>query len=417
MLPVTLDDIKAARANLIEGVRRTPVVPFSTLARIAGASHVWLKCENLQKAGSFKVRGASNRIAALSTDERQCGVVTASAGNHAQGVAVAASAYNVRATVVMPASTPLAKVEATRGYGADVVLHGDAYPEALLESQRLASEHGLIEVHAFDDPRVVAGQGTVGLEIAEDSPDTDVVVVPVGGGGLISGIAVALKTLMPAVRIIGVQAEAASVVQRSFEQRTIVSAMPGPTIADGVRSGGPGDVTLPLLLKYVDDIVLVSEDQIAEAMVLLLERAKLVVEGAGALGVAALMHGRIDVGDKRVGLVLSGGNVDLQRLARITEHGLMQAGRYMNITVGVDDRPGTLAPLSTLLASLGANILSVDHHRFGIGLQVGRVEVAFLLEVRNQQHAREVEDALLAHRHARGRPGEPTFVPKDWLED
>jgi threonine dehydratase len=225
-----------------------------------------------------------------------------------------------------------------------------------------------------------------------------------------------VKSQAPTVRVIGVQAAAAPGVYRSFQERKLVSVNPRPTIADGVRSGGPGDVTLPLLLSYVDEIVLVDEDEIAQAMVLLLERAKLVVEGAGALGVAALMHGHVRAVNQRVAVVLSGGNVDLQRLARIVEHGLMQAGRYMNITVGVDDRPGTLAPLSTLLASLGANILSVAHHRFGIAQPVGRVEVAFLLEVRNPAHAREVESALEQHGYARGGAGEPTFVPREWLE-
>jgi threonine dehydratase len=214
-----------------------------------------------------------------------------------------------------------------------------------------------------------------------------------------------------------VQAEAAPGVHSSFLERRVRSVDPRPTIADGVRSGGPGAVTLPLLLEYVDDVVLVSEDEIAQAMVLLLERAKLVVEGAGALGVAALMHDRIAAAGQRVAVVLSGGNVDLQRLARIVEHGLMQAGRYMNITVGVDDRPGTLAPLSTLLASAGANILSVAHHRFGIALPVGRVEVAFLLEVRNPEHAREVEQSLELHGYVRGGAGQPTFIPRDWAGD
>jgi threonine dehydratase len=274
----------------------------------------------------------------------------------------------------------------------------------------------MIEVHAYDDPYIVAGQGTVGIEIIEDLPSATTIVVPVGGGGLIAGIAVAAKALAPRIRIIGVQAEAAPGVARSYRSRRIEEVMPGPTIADGVRSGGPGEVTLPLLLEYVDDMVTVSEDEIAQAMVLLLERAKLVVEGAGALGVAALMSRSVNAQGQNIVAVISGGNVDLQRLARVVEHGLMQAGRYMNITIGVDDRPGTLAPLSALLARSGANILSVAHHRFGIAQPVGRVELAFLLEVRNEQHARDVETALLEAGLMRGGPGEPTFVPRDWTE-
>ena len=416
MTAVTIDDIRAARANLVEGVRRTPIVPFSTLARSTGAAGVWLKCENLQRAGSFKVRGASNRIAALTANERARGVITASAGNHAQGLAVAAAASGVRATVVMPASTPLAKIEATRGYGAEVILHGDAYPEASDEAERLAGERGMVEVHAFDDPLVVAGQGTVGLEILEDLPEIDTLIVPVGGGGLIAGVALAAKALRPRVRIIGVQAENAPGTERSFRQRTLLQVAPAPTIADGVRSGGPGEVTLPIILDCVDDIVLVSESDIAQAMVLLVERAKLVVEGAGALGVAALQAQKVPAAGRNVGVVISGGNVDLQRLARIVEHGMMQAGRYMNITVGVEDRPGTLAPLSSLLAAAGANILSVAHHRFGFALPVGWVEVALLLEVRNPGHAREVEAALEDGGFRRGARGEPTFVPAGWPE-
>jgi len=414
MARVSLEDVRAARANLIAGVRRTPMVPFSTLAGMSGAAAIWLKCENLQRAGSFKVRGASNRIAALTADERARGVITASAGNHAQGVAVAAAAHRVRATVVMPASTPLAKIEATRGYGAEVLLRGDAYPEASAEAARMAAETGMIEVHAFDDPRIVAGQGTVALEILEDVDDIDVLIVPVGGGGLIAGVAVAAKALRPSIRVVGVQAAHAPGVARSFRERRAVQVPPAPTIAEGVGAAGPGDVTLPLILEHVDDVVTVSEEAIAEAMVLLLERAKFVAEGAGALGVAALHSAAVNVSGKRAAILISGGNVDLQRLARIVEHGLMEAGRYMNVTVAVEDRPGTLAPLSRLLADAGANILSVDHHRFGVRLPVGWVEVALLLEVRNQQHAGEVEAALQSVGYRRGDRGEPTFVPPGW---
>jgi threonine dehydratase len=270
-------------------------------------------------------------------------------------------------------------------------------------------------IPAFDDPLVVAGQGTVGLEIAEDLPDVDVVIVPVGGGGLAAGVGVAIRALVPRARVIGVQAEAAPGVQRSFAAGRRESVAPRPTIADGIGVGGPGEVTFPLLQRCLDDVVLVDEDEIAQAMVLLLERSKLVAEGAGAVGVAALISRKVDVAGKRVAVVISGGNIDINMLARVVEHGLMQAGRYFSLTVGLDDKPGQLALLSTLFADAGANVLSVAHHRFGIDLPVGRVQVVLLLEVRNRQHADEVATALERAGFARRSEGaSPEFVPASW---
>jgi threonine dehydratase len=413
MPEITIEDIRGARESFRGIVRRTPLLPSRTLSELA-RGEVLLKAENLQHTGSFKVRGAMHRLAALTPDERRRGVIAASAGNHAQGVAVAARAHDVAATVVMPRTTPLAKVEATRGYGATVVLHGDSYDEARAEADRLAREHGLVQIPAFDDERIIAGQGTCGLEIVEDCPDVEVVIVPVGGGGLIAGIAIAVKALAPEARIIGVQAEAAPGAARSFATGARTAVTPGPTIAEGVAVSGPGDMTFPLIQHYIDDMVIVSEDAIAEAMVLLIERTKLVVEGAGAVGVAALMSRAVDVQGKRAAVVISGGNVDVNLIARVIEHGLMQAGRYFALSVGVDDKPGQLALLSTLLADTGANVLSVTHERFGIAFAVGRVQVDLLLEVRNRQHAAEVEAALVSGGFVRGKEREPSFVPASW---
>jgi threonine dehydratase len=413
MSQITIDDVRAARAHFGDAVRRTPLLRSTALSAISGGD-VWLKAENLQATGSFKLRGAMNRLAALTAQERDRGVVAASAGNHAQGVAVAAREHGVAATIVMPRTTPLAKVEATRDYGATVVLCGDSYADARTEAQNIASDRGVTVIPAFDDPLIVAGQGTAGLEIIEDLPDVDVVVVPVGGGGLAGGIGVVMRALRPGARVIGVQVEAAPGAQRSMAEGRPVAVACGPTIAEGVAVEGPGEVTFPLLRACVDEIAVVGEDEIAQAIVLLLERAKLVVEGAGAVGVAALMSHRIDVTGKRAAVVLSGGNVDINMIARVVEHGLMQAGRYYSLTVGLDDKPGQLALLAELLSHTGANVLSVAHHRFGIALPVGRVQVVLLLEVRNHAHADEVRDALAASGFVRGGAGEPEYVPAAW---
>ncbi|MHB8514727.1 MAG: threonine ammonia-lyase [Dehalococcoidia bacterium] len=413
MHDVTIDDIRAARGRFEGAVRHTPLLASTVLSVLCDAD-VRLKAENLQHTGSFKVRGALNRIAALSADEQARGVIAASAGNHAQGVAVAARAHGVRATIVMPRTTPLAKVGATRDYGAEVLLHGDSFEAAGAEARRLAAERGLTAISAFDDPLIVAGQGTIGLEIAEDMPDVEVVLVPVGGGGLAGGIGVAMRALRPTARIIGVQVEAARGVERSLATGGAVAVACGPTIAEGIAVGGPGEVTFPLLQRCLDGVVVVDEDEVAQAMVLLLERAKLVVEGAGAVGVAALLAKKLDVAGRHVAVVLSGGNVDINMLARVVEHGLMQAGRYYSLTVGVDDKPGQLAMLAALLSETGANVLSVAHHRFGIALPVGRVQVVLLLEVRNVAHAEEVRRALEGAGFVRAVGDGPEYVPAAW---
>jgi threonine dehydratase len=414
MAKVTIEDVRAARGRFVAGTRRTPLLPSVTLSRRFGAE-IRLKAESLQHTGSFKIRGAANRIAALTDDERGRGVIAASAGNHAQGVAVAAAAHGVQATIVMPRTTPIAKVQATRDYGGEVVLHGDSYQDAFEEAERLAQARGLTIIRAFDDPLVVAGQGTVGLEIIEDWPEVNMVLVPAGGGGLAAGVAIAVKAANAGARVYAVQSAAAPGIERSLAAGHSVSVPPGPTIAEGIAVAAPGEVTFPLLQRYLDGVVTVGEDDIAEAMVLLLERSKLVVEGAGAAGVAAIGSGAVDVTGRRVAVVLSGGNVDINMVARVVEHGLTRAGRYLHLTIGLDDKPGQLAALSALIADTGANILSVAHQRFGIDLAVGRVQVSMLLEVRNHEHAGSVRDALIAGGFARGSESGPEFVPASWM--
>jgi threonine dehydratase len=316
----------------------------------------------------------------------------------------------------MPRASPLAKIEATRSYGAEVILHGDGYEDARARAEELARDRSLVVIPAFDDPRIIAGQGTLGLEIVEDVPECGTVVVPVGGGGLIAGVALAMKAVSRGVRIIGVQAEAAPGAARSFAASHCLGVSPLPTIDDGIAVAGPGEVTFPLLRQLVDDIVLVDENAIAQAMVLLIERSKLIVEGAGAVGVAAMIAGRLRVRSDTV-IVLSGGNVDINLIARVVEHGLTEAGRYFSLSVGVDDRPGKLAQVSAILADTGANVLSVSHQRFGIAMPVGRVQIVLMLEVRDREHATQVEAALASHGFARGDAGEPTFVPGAWKSD
>jgi threonine dehydratase len=333
-------------------------------------------------------------IATLSEQGAIGGVVAASAGNHAQGVAVAAKALGHPCTIVMPATAAIAKVEATRSYGANVILHGHDFGDAHAEARRIAAEQGLTFIPAYDDPLIVAGQGTLGLEIMEDMPGLDTIIVPVGGGGLASGIAIAAKARKPDVTVIGVQAEACPGAVQSLAAGAPTPVRPDPTIADGIAVPAPGQVTLPLLERYLDDMVTVSEEAISRAIVLLLERSKLVVEGAGAVGAAALLSGRTDVRGKKVCCVLSGGNVDVNLLARIVEHGLSAAGRYLTVRVLLDDRPGRLAHVLTAVAESGANVLDIEQGIPGVEVPLGKAEVQLLLELRNVDHLQEVTSAL-----------------------
>jgi threonine dehydratase len=380
----TLADIRSARERLSGVARTTPVYRSETLSRLAGRT-VWLKAENLQRTGSFKVRGAVNRIAALSSDERAGGVIAASAGNHGQAVAWAAREAGVRATVFMPEDAALAKVEATKTYGAEVVLGGDSIDEALEAASAHAAATGAVVVHPFDDPAVIAGQGTIGLELDEQLDEIETLVVPVGGGGLSAGIALAFAELRPSVRIVGVQAERCA---------PLAGGEPlGYTIADGIAVKQPGTLTRPILNERLADVAVVSDEQLAEAIVLLLERTKLVVEGAGAAPVAALLAG-IAGGDGPVCTLLSGGNIDATVLIQVARYGLTRAGRYLVVRTRVPDRPGQLGALLTGLASHGVNVVEVQHHREGVDIDVWETEIELTLLTRDDAHCGELLELM-----------------------
>ncbi len=412
---LTVADVQAARERLAGWARHTPVLPSSALSRVAGGP-VFLKAEVLQRTGSFKVRGAGNMLTALPRDALRGGVIAASAGNHAQGVAVAAARVGVPCTVVMPVTATLAKVEATRSYGARVIQAGHSYQEAAAQAETLAAERGLLAVPAYDHPLVIAGQGTLGLELVDDLPDAELVVVPVGGGGLAAGIALAVHARRPQARIVGVQASAAPAAAISFRERSRTRVEPAQTIADGIAVSEPGSLTLPILLDHLDDIYTVDEETITQAMVFLLERSKLVTEGAGAAGAALLLSGRIALDGRKAAVVLSGGNVDVNLLDRVVQYGLAHAGRYLIVRIAMDDRPGQLAAVLGIIAAAGANVLDVDHRRTGSQLTFGRVAVELLLETRNAEHAAEVVKALEEAGFPE-QPGPPrlarSFAPAD----
>ena len=387
-------DVTAAREVLRNVSAVTPVLYSAVLSDRVGGP-VYLKCENLQRTGSFKLRGAYVRISRLSREERARGVIAASAGNHAQGVALAASLLGARATVVMPAGAPLPKIAATRSYGADIVLHGASVEDALVRAQELAKEQGSVFIHPFEHPDVIAGQGTVGLEIAEQCPGVRTIVVPVGGGGLAAGIAIAARGTDPGIRITGVQAELCAPYPESMRTGIPVRCDPGPTMADGIAVARPGELALSVLRALSADVLTVSEESLARALLLCLERAKQVVEPAGAAGVAALL----DLPEKLtppIAVVLSGGNIDPLLLDKLLRRGLSAAGRYLSFRCRLPDQPGALATLLTELASLGANVLDVVHARFSPHLRIGEVEVSLQVETRGPGHADMVIGQLRA---------------------
>lgn len=404
----TLKDIQAARARIAHVARPTPLISSPSLDAILGCT-LLLKAENLQRTGSFKVRGAANKIACLGVEERRRGVVAASAGNHAQGVALAAQVAGIRAVVVMPRHASLAKVAATRAYGAEVLLHGDSFDDALVRAQQVSQERELTFIHAFDDAAVVAGQGTIGLELQESASQADAVLVPVGGGGLIAGVAAALKESGCRAEVIGVQAAAAPALARSLSAGRLRPARPRSTVADGIAVGHPGPLPFQLIRRYVDRMVVVDDELITQAMVILLERTKLVVEGAGAVGVAALLGGLVEGRGRRVVAVLSGGNIDSNLIARILEHGLAHAGRYLVLRVAVRDQPGRLARLLECIAQAEVNVLEVAHHRAATHLPIGIVEVEVTVETRDAAHGEEVCAHLELHGYSRGSPGPGPF--------
>jgi threonine dehydratase len=376
----TIADVEAARARLAGVARETPLYPSETFSRLSGRQ-VLLKAENLQRTGSFKIRGAYNTIATLGEEERRAGVVAASAGNHGQAVAWAAREAGIKATIFMPQDAPMAKIEATRSYGGETELAGEGFEDAVAAAQAHVEATGATLVHAFEDEVVIAGQGTLGLELAEQVDKLETLVVPVGGGGLASGIAIALKELRPDVKIVGVQASACA---------PFTGAEPvGTTIADGIAVKQPGELTMRILEDRLDDLVVVSDREIAQAIVLLLERVKLVVEGAGAASVAAVLAGRIR-GSGPVLALLSGGNIDATLLIEVARHGLTQAGRFLVIRTKIDDRPGALSRLLALIADERVNVVAVEHHREGMDLPVTGTEVELTLAMRDEEHCEEL---------------------------
>ncbi len=388
----TPDDVAAAR-ELLDGVAvLTPMEESRWLSALAGGP-VSLKCENLQRTGSFKARGAYVRMARLSEAERANGVVAASAGNHAQGVALAAQMLGIKATVFMPEGAPIPKEKATRGYGAEVVFHGRYLEDALVQAREFAAETGAVLIHPFDHPDIVAGAGSCGLEILEQAPDVETILVPTGGGGLLAGIALAVKASRPHVRIVGIQAEGAAAFPASLAKGSPVALESMQTMADGIAVGLPGDITLRAVQEYVDDIVTVSEESLSGALLALLERAKMVVEPAGAAAVAALLEHPTAYRTPAVA-VLSGGNIDPLLLGKVIRHGMAGAGRYLYLRVNISDRPGGLARLLAELSEVGANILEVSHERISPSLAVDEVEVRIQMETRGEPHAEQVVTRL-----------------------
>jgi threonine dehydratase len=379
---IDVKDITEARKRISPFVHKTPLIYSLSFSRMTGAE-VYLKAENLQKTGSFKVRGAFNRLATLDSGK----VVAASMGNHAQGVAFAAAALGRRATIVMPLSAPIVKQEATKGYGAEVILRGESFTEAL---DFALSRRDMAFIHAFDDEAVIAGQGTVGLEILEDLKDIDDVIVPVGGGGLAAGISLAFKNLSPKTKIIGVQTASASSAYTSYREGKISPFPPLPTLADGIAVGRVGEKTFEIISGNVDEVSLVDEPSIAMAILLFLERKKLVVEGAGAVPLAALMSDAMRYRNRRVVLVVSGGNIDFTLIDRIIRKGLVSSGRIVVFDVQVDDLPGRLHSLTGVIASHRANILNVVHDRLSLDLPVGKTRVVFTIETRGAGHFGEI---------------------------
>jgi threonine dehydratase len=400
---LTLADVQAARERLGSAIYRTPCARSEALSRMTGQS-IFLKLENLQMTGSFKERGALNKIATLTAEQRSRGVVAASAGNHAQGVAYHATERGIRSVIVMPLTTPLVKVTATRGFGAEVVLHGGNYDEACTEALRLCEAEGMTFIHPFDDPLVMAGQGTIGLELLEQVDDLEAVVVPIGGGGLIGGIACAVKESKPGVRVIGVQTSRLPSMKEAIAAHHPVTLEPGTTIADGIAVRRAGETTFPVVEKYVDEIVTVDEDEIASAILTLLEREKTLAEGAGATALAALLQHRTSLPKgTRTAVLVCGGNIDVTLLSRIIERGLVQDGRMIRLRIHLLDKPGALADLTLLIAEHRANIVDTLHNRAYYGVNLGDTVIDITMETRGRQQVEELRAALTAagYKHSR----------------
>ena len=392
---VTIADIWEAYKLLKPRLHHTPLAPSRTLRDITGAD-IYLKAENMQRSGSFKVRGASYKISRLSKEECSCGVIAASAGNHAQGVAIAAAQYNIACTIVMPETAPLAKVTATQGYGAEVVLHGFTYDDAYQYCLELQQETGATFIHAFDDPDIIAGQGTLGLEMLSDLPDADALIVPIGGGGLIAGITIAARALRPNIKIIGVQAAGAAGCRASLDAGELRTLPSIATIADGIAVKRPGTLTFPIIQNLVDDVVTVNDEEIIGAVLLLMERNKMLVEGAGAAGVAAMLSGVVKLDGKRVLVPLTGGNIDINLVSRFIEHGLATAGRYFVIHTLLTDRPGELMRLLGIISEMRINVIDVRHQRISSRLPIMQREETLTLETRDRAQCEQLLERLRA---------------------
>lgn len=396
---IDLTTIYQANERIKGVVVETPFAYAPRLSEECGCE-IYLKKENLQVTGAFKIRGAYNKIATLSESERAQGVIAASAGNHAQGVAMAAQIFGIKALIVMPESTPLTKINGVRYYGAEVILAGSNYDEAYAYASAYGQEHGMVFVHPFADEAVMAGQGTIALEMLETCPDLDAVVIPVGGGGLISGMASAIKALSPQTKVIGVSAQGAPAMKESFDAKRPIDSPSVRTIADGIAVRDTSEITLKHILETVDQIVTVDDEEIANAILFLLERQKLVVEGAGAAGVAAMLHGKLDeLKDKKVGIVLSGGNMDVTLLSVIIEKGLIKSGRKMKVTVTLVDKPGALMQLTEMLQSLNANIVHIAYDRTSTTLAYGDANVTIHLETKGKEHQDHIRSMLKEHRY------------------
>ena len=388
---VTLQMIQEAQESLKGIARKTPLENANRLGE-----NIYIKSENLQLTGAFKIRGAYNKIRSLTPEEASHGVIACSAGNHAQGIALSATKLGIKSVICMPEGAPISKVEATRNYGAEVVLVPGVYDDAAREAERLSKEHGYTFAHPFNDPYVIAGQGTIGLEILEQLPDVDVILVPIGGGGLIAGLAYAVKNLRPQCRIIGVQAAGAPSMAESLKEGKIITLSSVDTVADGIKVKTPGDLTFDMCKEYVDEVVTVSEGEIASAILTVLEKQKLVAEGAGAVGIAAAMYHKVNTEGKTVCALLSGGNVDVTMLERIITRGLAKAGRTANFATVLPDQPKTLATLLNIMSDMGVNVLEVNHERGNLKAPVGSCVVHLLVETRDALHVQQIYETLRA---------------------
>ena len=394
---ISLDKVYHANYVLKDVVRRTDIIYSSTLSEIGGCE-VYLKTENLQVTGSFKVRGAYYKISQLSEEEKSHGVIACSAGNHAQGVALASKKFGIKSVICMPDGAPISKVEATKSYGAEVVLVPGVYDDAHNYSEKLRDEKGYTFIHPFDDEDVIAGQATIGLEIIEQLKDVDAIVVPVGGGGLISGVAFAIKSLNPAIKVYGVQSAGAPSMIKSLADGKIKMLESVSTIADGIAVKEPGLHTFELCRKYVDGVVSVTDDQVSAAILALIERQKMIAEGAGAVSLAAVMFGKIpDVKGKKVVCLISGGNIDVTILSRVINRGLLMSGRTTTMTVELLDKPGQLVAVSAIIAGCGGNVIGVLHERSNEGSDVNGCYLRLNIETRDFAHIKEIEEALKSH--------------------